>query len=125
LRWFRWRIRTLMVIVAVVAVSAAFEEIRRRGQGYRLRAQYHLAASQQLDRDGRRFVCGYGLTDERLEVIEVRRNAEWRVIQDAVGYHSRLHATYQLAAERPWLPVDSDPPPPPGANPVLASAEDY
>jgi hypothetical protein len=125
MRWFRWRIRTLIVLVAVVAVVAAFEEMRRRGERYRLCAEYHLAASQQLDRDRRSFVCGNAMNEEHMARKQAARAAEWKLDQPAVDYHLRLHAKYQLAARRPWLRVDSDPPTPPGANPRLASADEY
>jgi hypothetical protein len=125
MRWFRWRIRMLMVLVAVVALAAALEEMRRRGKRYRLCAEYHLAASQQLDRDRRSFLCGYGLSEEQMARMQAARKVDWEVVQHAVDYHARLHAKYQVAARRPWLPVDFDPPPPPRANPRLASADDY
>lgn len=36
LRWFHWRIRTLMVVIAIAALLAAFEEMWRRGERYDL-----------------------------------------------------------------------------------------
>jgi hypothetical protein len=114
-----------MVVVAVAAMAAAGEETRRRGQSYRLRAEYHLAARRQLDGERKTFWCGYGLSDKQIEAIQFRRDAERRVIQEAVEYHDRLYSKYQLAARRPWLPVDLDPPPPWRANPILVTADDY
>jgi hypothetical protein len=125
MRRFQWRIRTLLVVVAVAALLSAHCEMRRRGHAFSLRAAYHLAASEQLDRDRRSFWCGYGLSEEHIQRVRAERNAEWNVVQRAVNYHLRLHAKYQLAARRPWLPVESDPVPPPRANPTLASADEY
>ncbi len=122
---FRWRIRTLMAVVAIVAILSTVEETRRRGQSYRLQAEYHLAASRQLANESNCFLCGFGLTEQRREAIEARRTAERSVVQEAVEYHTRLHRKYQLASETPWLTVDPDPPPPPRGNPTLATADDY
>jgi hypothetical protein len=114
-----------MVVVAVAAVLATIEEVRRRGERYKLRAHYHLAASHQLDMDRRTFICGYGMSEAHLEAIRIRREAEWKVAQTAIDYHDRLLAKYRHAAERPWLSVGSDPPPPPEANPKIVTADDY
>ena len=59
MRWFRWRIATLMSIVGLAAVAAAAHEMRLRSQAYRRRADYHIAASQQLLRDNKDILCGY------------------------------------------------------------------
>ena len=51
--------------------------------------------------------------------------AERKALLEASEYHLRLHAKYERASERPWLPVRSDPPPPPGGYPGLVTAADY
>jgi hypothetical protein len=114
-----------MFFIAVAAFLAAFEGERRRGERFSLIAQYHLAASHQLDMDRRSFVCGYGMSEAHLEAIRIRREAEWKVAQTAMDYHDRLHAKYRIAAQCPWRPVGPDPPPPPGANPKIVTADDY
>jgi hypothetical protein len=125
MRWFCWRIRTLMAVVAVAASSLGVHDLWRRGQSYRLRAWYHLAASHQLVNDSRSSLCSYGLTERQIEANRARWIAERSVLLTASEYHLRLHAKYQRAAERPWLPVGPDPPPPPGSHPSLVTADDY
>jgi hypothetical protein len=126
MRRYRWQLRTVMVFVALLAVSMGIDrELRRRGQSYRERALYHLGASQQLGNEGRSFLCTFGMSERQIEAIEARRAPEQRLALSASEYHKRLHKKYQLACERPWLPVGSDPPPPPGSYPVLVTADDY
>ena len=126
MRWFRWRIRTLMAVVAVAASSLGVYDLWRRGQSYRLQAWYHLAASRQLaNNDVRGALCSYGLTERQIEANRARWIAERSVLLTASEYHLRLHAKYQRAAERPWLPVGPDPPPPPGSHPSLVTSADY
>jgi hypothetical protein len=122
---FRWRIRTLMVLVAVVAGATAFCEMRRRERAYRDRAWYHLAASHQLARDSRWHLCTFGLPERQAEAIRSRESAERTALSTAAEYHRRLRAKYERAAQRPWLPVEPDPPPPPGGNPAIVTADDY
>jgi hypothetical protein len=128
MRWFRWRLGTLMSIVALAAMAAAAHEMRLRSQAYRRRADYHIAAREQLLRDNKDMLCGYArsqLSAAQLARRQGERDAETRIVEKAAEYHLRLHAKYLRAGERPWLPVDPDPLPPPRANPALASADDY
>ena len=122
---FRCRLRTLLVLVALAAGTLACIEMRRRQRTYRDRAWYHFAASDQLARDSRRHLCMFCFTEPQAQAIRSRVSAERTALVVASEYHRRLHKKYLRAAQRPWLPVAPDPPPPPGANPALASADDY
>jgi hypothetical protein len=109
-------------------MAAAAHEMRLRSQAYRRRADYHIAAREQLLRDNKDMLCGYArsqLSAAQLARRQGERDAETRIVEKAAEYHLRLHAKYLRAGERPWLPVDPDPLPPPRANPALASADDY
>jgi hypothetical protein len=125
MRRFRWRIRTLMAVVAIAAFSSGVHDLWRRGQSHRRQAWYHLAASRQLTNDSTSFLCSYGLNERQIESNRARRVAERSVLLKAAEYHLRLHAKYQRASERPFLPVEPDPPPPPGSYPTLVTAADY
>jgi hypothetical protein len=114
-----------MAVVGIAALLSANETMRRRGQIYRVKADYHFAASHQLANEGNLFICGYGMTEEKLAAIHAQRRAEKLAVQDAVEYHARLHRKYLRASETPWLPVEPDPPPPHRSNPILVSADDY
>jgi hypothetical protein len=114
-----------MAVVAIGAAASGLYEIRRRGQSYRLLARYHLAASRQLANEASSFFCTFGLARSQVEQIEIRRLAERRALLKASEYHRRLYAKYERACEHPWLPVRSDPPAPPGGNPVLVTSADY
>jgi hypothetical protein len=122
---FHCRLRSLLVLVALAAGTLACIEMRRRQRTYRDRAWYHLAASDQLVRDSRWHFCLFSLTERQAEAIRSRVSAERTALLTASEYHRRLHRKYERAAERPWLPIAPDPPPPPGANRALASADDY
>jgi hypothetical protein len=114
-----------MAVVAVAACLSGVYEIRRRGESYRLRAWYHLAASRQLTNESRSFLCSYGLPQSQIEANRARQVAERRALLAASAYHLRRHAKYACVSERPWLPVGVDPPPSPGGNPTLVTANDY
>jgi hypothetical protein len=122
---FRYRIRTLMALVAAVAGALAYSEMQRRGRTYRAQAWYHLAASHQLASESRWDLCMFGLPERQVEAIQAGRAAERTALLTASEYHRQLHAKYERAAQHPWLPVAPDPQPPPGGNPTLITANDY
>ncbi len=122
----RFHIRALIAVVAVVAVvSAGVVLTHRRSQAFRDRASYHAAASHQLEMEARFWLCGFGISPERIEQTAREWTADKNRQRSAAEYHRRLSVKYQAAAARPWYPVSSDPPPPPLANPKLVSADDY
>jgi hypothetical protein len=125
MRRFRLRIRTLMFFVGIAAALCGAVEIGHRRPALRERAAYHLAASQQLEQGCRSFFCGFGSSPERLAEISRQRAAEHKRFLTAADYHRGLERKYRLAAERPWMPIDADPPAPPEGNPKLVSANDY
>ena len=95
MRWFRWRIATLMSIVGLAAVAAAAHEMRLRSQAYRRRADYHIAASQQLLRDNKDILCGYArslLSAAQFARRQRERDAETSIVEKAAEYHLHLHA---------------------------------
>jgi hypothetical protein len=115
----------MMVVVGIAAAFCAAAEMRRRSQSSRERAAYHFAARHQLEMDCRSFVCGFGMSQERLEEIARLRADEQKLLIAAAEYHRGLERKYLSAAARPWLPIKSDPPAPPKGNPKLISADDY
>jgi hypothetical protein len=123
----RWRIRinNLMALVAVMAGAMTCCEMQRRRRAYRAQAWYHLAASHQIAIDSRWSPCTFGSPKQRAEAIQASRLAERTALLTACEYHLRLHAKYERAAQRPWLPVALDSLPPPGGNPALLTANDY
>jgi hypothetical protein len=124
MHFLHWRIRKLMGFIAIAALALTFHEMLGRARDYRNQALYHLAASRQLADQNRAFLCGYGLTDRQIEANAARQSGERSIARAASEYHARMSAKYQLAAERPWLSVKCDPPPP-GSYPRLLSADDY
>ena len=122
---FRCRIRTLLALVAVIAGAMAYCEMQHRQRTYRAQASYHLAASHLLAIDSRWSPCTFGSPAQLVESIQASRLAKRAALLTASEYHLRLHAKYERAAQRPWLPVAPDPSPPPGGNPALVTADDY
>ena len=121
----RWRLRAMMAIVAVAAVSCGVVALKRRSQSLRDRAFYHFAASHQLEFECRSFFCGFGLPADRLDEINRKRAEEQRFLRAAAAYHRSLQAKYESAARRPWLSEGADPPAPPYAFPAIVTADDY
>jgi hypothetical protein len=107
------------------AMSCGVVEMHRRSQSYRAKAEYHHAASHQLETDCRPFFCGYGLPVERAEAIARERAEEQKLLDVAAAYHRTLERKYRAAARRPWSTIGQDPPAPPKGNPKLVSADDY
>lgn len=123
----RWRLRTLMIAVAVVAAAlGGWLAIEHRRVDFRRRAVYHL--DQRIDyeivRSGH-----WGLTHRNDSCSEfqaegyppTRDGKHWhpirglpkRVVREWVEYHRAQEQKYWAAARAPWLPVAPDPPMPP------------
>lgn len=117
----RWRVRSLMAGMAILAVLlGAAAGIERRRESFRRLAAYHFHAEDSLfERAGPLPDCGTGMTDaDREEIVKSRgREAYWAY--QAALYHDELGNKYLEASKRPWLPVSADPPAPPSANPEL------
>jgi hypothetical protein len=91
--------------------------IHRRGESFRRLAAYHLQAHAILvDRLGVGR-CWKGETESEIERIYCSQGPEVCRAYKASMYHWQLSENYRLAAERPWLPLSDDPPPPPDAHP--------
>jgi hypothetical protein len=129
----RFRLRTLMIIVAAIAVATGY---RLRADRLRERAKYHrlqeLVHETLLYHGG----CSLGVDDwEVLQVIErtpsgvdvrlaspeaalilaaraLQRPAKLERYRKLATYHARLARELERSALCPWLPVSNDPPPP-------------
>ena len=86
----RFRLRTLLVAVAVAAVVSGVEVMRRRRACYQGRASDHAFAAIP-------YTPGY-LGD--------------RPDQAKAAFHEAMRVKYERAARCPWLPVPPDPPAP-------------
>jgi len=100
LRILRIRLRTLMAVVAIVAVGLGVDDTRRRREDYLSREQYHAARNAKFK------LClkceGYtGWGPE--EMSWLRR---W------IAWDGAMACKYRRAARYPFLPVPPDPPEP-------------
>ncbi len=139
---FHFAIRTLMIAVATVAVMLAAgisaQRIMQRRARFLQKAAWHAVQARDWLRSGPSTLAS---DEKRLIEAELAVEAGPRdgplaeyLAQDAADMRSRLEGTrrgyvphsremadyheqmrrkYQLAASRPWLSVDPDPPPPP------------
>jgi len=94
----RFRLRTLMVAVAVVAVmSGVGVRLGNRSLRFRNLADHH--GLEETRHVGRGYLPGP-------ETVHIE------VSTPKSEHHARLREKYRRAAARPWLPVPLDPPEP-------------
>ena len=84
----RFRLRTLVVAVAGLAVAVAMASLSIRSAAYSQLAEYHRVEAFRSSYPG-------------------ALNGPARLAR-----HLELHSKYERAARYPWLPVAPDPPPP-------------
>jgi hypothetical protein len=104
---FRFTIRRMMVVVAIVAVicgggSYAWrrEQLRRRLEGYHWKISHH----SQMERSSITAIVESNVPtgpDELARLNSVR-----------TAYHASMRRKYQRAAVRPWQGIEPDPPEP-------------
>jgi hypothetical protein len=90
----RFRVRTLMVAVAVAALVLGGLELRGRKARFRAQAAYH----------SRRW--------SGLSLVKPTPPARTRSRERHAVYHDEMRRKYDWAARSPWLPVAPDPPGP-------------
>jgi hypothetical protein len=91
----RYRLRTLMLAVAAVAVALAGLNLMRRSASYTARAERHRAqGSFYVSLAARATRAG-----RRIDADRYGANAV---------FHERMRARYAYAASHPWLPVASE-----------------
>jgi hypothetical protein len=106
----RFRLRTLLVAVAVAAVVLGAVMMARRAGDRRARAIRHAKAEAEARRHldayrGGRVELPRCLTLEEVEALTSR-------IEESVVFHAGMARKYERAAARPWLTVEPDPPEP-------------
>lgn len=128
---FRWRLRTLLIGIALVAIPlAAWSAIQRRADRFTHLAAYHLQAHEVLiDEAGGVLECLQVEDGETLDSAAEKRFAgrgqrEFLAYKASI-FHWKLFEKYQKAAANPWLGVEADPPPPKLANPRFNLSEHY
>ena len=100
----KFRIRTLMIAVAVLGIAfgglAGLQRMDQRRQRLRALAQNHLQRGivNRLTLEG---LVAHGAAKADIERYRMRTE-----------YHHALNLKYEYAARHPWLPVSSDPPEP-------------
>jgi hypothetical protein len=94
----------MMAAVALLAfLLAAVDQLRRRRESFRLRAEVcrRAVSAAYLDEQAARGALRVG-HDPRTTAAYFRR----------VEHYDALRVKYERAAARPWLPVEPDPPEP-------------
>ncbi|SRR5579883_2155774 len=105
----RMTTRLWMIVVAVVALSIAAEQMRRKSARYRERAERHAKIEEACRKSAAllplmkpsdyEIMCG--------RMVQATRLSPW-----LAAYHAELRRKYEYAARYPWLPVEPDPPGP-------------
>jgi len=115
----RWRVRTLMAVIASVTCLLGLSEgAQRRGETFRKRACYREQAASPLFSVEVGEVCTSGDDDPNAfeRNIADRGEGAWRAYK-ASEYHTLLAEKYAAASKRPWIPVGADPRSPAGTYP--------
>ncbi len=91
----RFRLRTLMLGVVLLAVALGVGQLARRSAAYRAISVQHALEASSLE-------TAVGYTHPELDPDGVvPRRVEW---------HAQLRDKYLRASRRPWLILDDDPP---------------
>jgi hypothetical protein len=101
----RFRLRTLMIAVAVVGILfGSGLELHRRSVRFQALAERHGSEAHVMHIRGSNGRAGGELRVLSINDVPIdRKLADW---------HLELRDRYRLAAGRPWLPVPPDPPEP-------------
>ncbi len=100
---FRFAIRRMMVVVAVVGIACGFEVLRRRRDD----------GIQKVATHGDREAFFRAGAEFRAEPRDARREEDIRRKSLAASRrHARLKLKYERVARYPWLPVEPDEPAP-------------
>jgi hypothetical protein len=102
----RFKVRRMMIAVAVVAMVTGMYGLARRSTIYESKARLN-ADREVLSRD---LMASFANPD-RPEVVEICRQ-EYAVNLARAEHEGRLKLKYLHAARYPWHPVEPDPPEP-------------
>src|SRR5277367_4177484 len=95
MRFPRVTLRRLLMLVAVLAVALGIlVALQRRSERFRRRADEYASAIHTV------------------YFADVNGEDGMVLTATVAGYHADLASKYQAAANRPWLPLESDDPPP-------------
>lgn len=110
MRMPRFRIRTLMIAVAVVAVilcGARLAKIEQKRKAFRTRAAIHATYGRSFrDAYEKRTAVAFEFPHGPVFARTLALRLAW------AEYHESLALKYEHAARYPWLPVEPDPPEP-------------
>lgn len=105
----RWRLRTLIVCVALIgAVLGGVVSLYRRSQSFERLAAYHGQTCHQLYES----LQPLPETSTTVELIRIMKSQRPKDVEtlEAAFYHDLMEHKYAAAARQPWLPVPPDPP---------------
>jgi hypothetical protein len=111
--------RRWMIVVAVVGVLTGGciggYRLKRRHDHFLDRARHHALLevlqrrTEQAERELSERITGFGPRAESQRAV-CRRNIAY--FSHLASYQAAMARKYRHAADRPWLPVEPDPPPP-------------
>jgi len=106
----------MMAVVGVLGLMMGLAlGIQRRGESFRKLAAYHEESAYLIfERAGMPGFCNNGQSQSETEIEQAYARHGLQVWQNyqAAKYHNLMADKYELAADRPWLPVGADTPPP-------------
>jgi hypothetical protein len=104
-RWFRFSLRTMLVLVTLVAIATVTTvQWRKRREVFEDLAVRH-EAKLELVPEFRNILTGNGAPSDDTKKLD-------RYFHEVVAYHTRLAEKYRRATTFPFWPVEEDPPNP-------------
>lgn len=117
MRFRRLNIRSIMTIVAVVALTIAASGWMKHARAYRDNAWWHAVRAERLRTDLPRLEEIHRYDQSHPDELRLLCGSAPRALsperaRSSIAYHESLRRKYEHAARYPWLGVEPDPPPP-------------
>jgi hypothetical protein len=115
---FRFSIRWMMVVVAIVAIMIHLEAMRRRANHFHERSNWHYLLAirpsfcSYLSKDLPPRIPPKSFDESMMKMREISMIYQTEKFQSHTRWHLILAKKYERAASYPWLSAEPEPPEP-------------